>query len=357
MSLKPGTQDKKLGRSSPINEEIPAHSCIAVYERKSGGQKFVHLDTSKFRGQFLILLVLDNNLTDDEARNILEFNENLENFRGLKCRMVGVATVSNISLRSWMQNQLQGLKFAVVADKSGDLCRALGVIGSKSTLSPRCLVIISPNGTLIHVSKYNSNTYPQANNILKLIKTLKEKFASEGMPYNYENSDYTASEESTITAEASTTQSAAEQDDHQKSDESLSAAKSLTSSTNEGKSEAKSQTSKTNAVTSEGSSQTSKTASAPSRAESKTSKADEVSSGTRSQTSETAVASSRGKSETSGTVDASSGTKSQTSTTSGEKSESSKASEASAAASKQSSETRSKNGSITSTASSGTTLQ
>ena len=81
MSLKPGTQDKKLGRSSPINEEIPAHSCIAVYERKSGGQKFVHLDTSKFRGQFLILLVLDNNLTDDEARNILEFNENLENFR------------------------------------------------------------------------------------------------------------------------------------------------------------------------------------------------------------------------------------------------------------------------------------
>ncbi len=68
-------------RSAPINEIVAASSCVAVYERGNEGLKFIHLDTGKYKGRYLVLVVMDSNLTNAEARNVLAFNDNLEKFR------------------------------------------------------------------------------------------------------------------------------------------------------------------------------------------------------------------------------------------------------------------------------------
>ena len=66
------------GKSAPINENIAEHSCIAVYEKKDmGGLKFIHLDTGKYHSQYLALVVMDDDLTDAEAKNMLAINDAL----------------------------------------------------------------------------------------------------------------------------------------------------------------------------------------------------------------------------------------------------------------------------------------
>lgn len=81
MSAKIPVNSKIIGRSAPINDEIAASSCVAVYEKGNGGLKFIHLDTGKYKGRYLVLVVMDSNLTNAEARNMLAFNDSLESFR------------------------------------------------------------------------------------------------------------------------------------------------------------------------------------------------------------------------------------------------------------------------------------
>jgi hypothetical protein len=81
MSGKISVNSNLIGRSAPINEKIAASSCVAVYEKGQGGLKFIHLDTGKYKGRYLILVVMDSNLTNEEARNMLSFNDNLDEFR------------------------------------------------------------------------------------------------------------------------------------------------------------------------------------------------------------------------------------------------------------------------------------
>ena len=81
MSTKISVNSSIICRSAPINEIVAASSCVAVYEREKEGLKFIHLDTGKYKGRYLVFVVMDSNLTNAEARNVLSFNDNLEKFR------------------------------------------------------------------------------------------------------------------------------------------------------------------------------------------------------------------------------------------------------------------------------------
>ena len=198
MSTKSSVNSSIICRSAPINEIVAASSCVAVYERGNEGLKFIHLDTGKYKGRYLVFVVMDSNLTNAEARNMMSFNDNLEKFRGLDARIIGVATVSNISLRSWMTNKLRGLKFPVIADVGGDLCHALGILGPDTHHSPRSLAILDPEGCLIHLSKYNQNTLPQPKSIIKFLEIIRDNENQSGKLFLEPLSDYTATIEDSI---------------------------------------------------------------------------------------------------------------------------------------------------------------
>ena len=198
MSTKISVNSSIICRSAPINEIVAASSCVAVYERGNEGLKFIHLDTGKYKGRYLVFVVMDSNLTNAEARNMMSFNDNLEKFRGLDARIIGVATVSNISLRSWMTNKLRGLKFPVIADVGGDLCHALGILGPDTHHSPRSLAILDPEGCLIHLSKYNQNTLPQPKSIIKFLEIIRANENQSGKLFLEPLSDYTATIEDSI---------------------------------------------------------------------------------------------------------------------------------------------------------------
>jgi len=200
MSGKISVNSNLIGRSAPINEKIAASSCVAVYEKGQGGLKFIHLDTGKYKGRYLILVVMDSNLTNEEARNMLSFNDNLDEFRALNCRVIGVATVSNISLRAWMTNKLRGLKFPIIADKGGDLCHSLGVLSPDTHHAPRSLAIIDPDGCLIHVSKYNHSTLPKHDTVIDFLKIIQKNEKESGKLFLEPNSDYTATIEASISS-------------------------------------------------------------------------------------------------------------------------------------------------------------
>jgi alkyl hydroperoxide reductase subunit AhpC len=196
----PVKSKKNIGRSAPINDEIAASSCVAVYEKGNGGLKFIHLDTSKYKGRYVVLVVMDSNLTDAEATNMLAFNDSLESFRNLDASVIGVATTSNTSLRAWMQNKLRGLKFPVIADKGGDLCHALGVLSPDTHHSPRSLVIIDPEGCLIHVSKYNQHYLPKPKTVINFLEIIRDNEKKSGKLFLKPISDYTATIEASISS-------------------------------------------------------------------------------------------------------------------------------------------------------------
>ena len=79
-NVKPPAQHGKIGNSMPMNMVLPACSSVGV-SKTSSGLKFVHISSERFRGKYLLILFMDNNLSDPEINEWLEFSENKQTFR------------------------------------------------------------------------------------------------------------------------------------------------------------------------------------------------------------------------------------------------------------------------------------
>jgi len=198
----------------PMNELLPKCSLVAVHDTKKTGLKFVHINLKKFEGKFLIILFMDRFITDVEIAEWKEFNSHESKFKEVNASVIGVATASHPSIRHWMMNRMNGIKFPVIADFSGEFSGALGVLDRQTNCAVRAQAVISPQQKMIHLSVNNEFHVSQPNNIIQFIKRVSHMFqvteASEekaSAVQNQEKENQISSDETKETAKQSQTNS------------------------------------------------------------------------------------------------------------------------------------------------------
>ena len=79
-AARPAVRNREVGSSMPMNKRCATRSCVGVWETRAG-LKFVHVDMKKYVGRFLVILFMDNALTQPEINEWMDFSNNLEQFR------------------------------------------------------------------------------------------------------------------------------------------------------------------------------------------------------------------------------------------------------------------------------------
>ena len=77
---RPAVRNREVGSSMPMNKRCATRSCVGVWETRAG-LKFVHVDMKKYVGRFLVILFMDNALTQPEIDEWMCFSNNLDKFR------------------------------------------------------------------------------------------------------------------------------------------------------------------------------------------------------------------------------------------------------------------------------------
>ena len=81
-TLLPPNQSMERGKSMPMMDTFTDFSMVGVYETRKG-TKFVQVDSERerFKGKYVVLIFMDNKLTDLEVDEWKDFSKNLKEFQ------------------------------------------------------------------------------------------------------------------------------------------------------------------------------------------------------------------------------------------------------------------------------------
>ena len=78
--VNPPAKHYEIGKSMPMNMDLPTWCVVGVSET-TGGLKFVHISSKRLYGKYLLILFMDNKLTDPEINEWLEFSSHKDKFK------------------------------------------------------------------------------------------------------------------------------------------------------------------------------------------------------------------------------------------------------------------------------------
>jgi len=148
-----------------INEEIPDFE-LAIFHNET--EKTIKL--SDYKGKWLVLIFYPADFTFICPTELEEAAHYYEEFKKLGAEIMSVSTDTVFVHKAWHDESpaIQKVKYPMIADPTGKLCRAFGTYIEEEGLSLRGSFIIDPDGIL---KAFEVN----ANNIGRSAKELLRK--------------------------------------------------------------------------------------------------------------------------------------------------------------------------------------
>lgn len=128
-----------------IGEQIPELELDALLENEID-----RLRLSDFRGKWLVLIFYPEDFSFVCPTELEEAAEAHQQFRDLGAEIVSVSTDSAFSHKAWhdASRAVNKVKFPMLADPAGKLCRAMGTYIEDKGISLRATFIVDPNGVV-----------------------------------------------------------------------------------------------------------------------------------------------------------------------------------------------------------------
>lgn len=136
-----------------INTRIPQFSLPAYAD----GQ-FKTVTDADLAGKWAILFFYPADFTFVCPTELLDMAENYDRFRALGAEVYSVSTDTQFTHKAWHDSSesIAKVKFPMLADKTGFLSDALGVLNTDDFLAYRGTFIVNPQG-VIKVAEINDN--------------------------------------------------------------------------------------------------------------------------------------------------------------------------------------------------------
>lgn len=153
-----------------IGQKIPDFELEAFHNEETKKIKL-----SDYKGKWLVLLFYPADFTFVCPTELEEMADRYEEFRKLGAEVLSVSTDTVFVHKAWHDNSpaIKKVKFPMLADPIGKLCRELGTYIEEEGLSLRGSFIIDPDGILKAFEMHDNSIGRNANELLRKLKAAK----------------------------------------------------------------------------------------------------------------------------------------------------------------------------------------
>ena len=168
-----------------INEKAPDFTEDAFVDNK-----IKKVSLSDYNGKWVVLFFYPADFTFVCPTELGELADNYEEIRKLNVEVINISTDTAFVHKVWYDNSetIKKIKFPMVADPTGRVCRSYNTLIKEEGLSIRATFIINPDG-IIKAFEFHDNSIGRSTNELRR-KIKAAKFVSENKgevcPVNWE---------------------------------------------------------------------------------------------------------------------------------------------------------------------------
>jgi peroxiredoxin (alkyl hydroperoxide reductase subunit C) len=128
-----------------IGRKLPSMELNAFQDNE-----FKKINLDEYRGKWVILFFYPADFTFVCPTELEEMANTYPSFQQLNCEVLSVSTDTEFVHKAWFDNSpsINKVKFPMLADPTGRLCRALGTYIQEEGLSYRATVIVDPEGNI-----------------------------------------------------------------------------------------------------------------------------------------------------------------------------------------------------------------
>ena len=163
-----------------IGTEIPDISVKAFYNGS-----FSTVDLQTYRGKWLVLAFYPADFTFICPTELSKLADNYEEFKDLNTEVLSVSTDTGHTHKAWWDHSpsIKKIKFPMLADPAGRLCKAFGTYiyeGDDEGRSLRATMIIDPKGVLKAVDIHDNSIGRSVKEIMRKLKAAQYVYEHEG---------------------------------------------------------------------------------------------------------------------------------------------------------------------------------
>lgn len=163
---------------SLVGQQAPSFTAQTAFPGESQGAPIRSTSLLEYRGHWLILFWYPMDFTFVCPTEILALSDRLDMFADLDTQVLGASTDSVYSHRAWMhtprhENGIGGVRFPIIADKSGAIAREWGVLLEREGIALRGLFIIDPEGIVQYAVTQNLSTGRSVDETLRVLAAIQ----------------------------------------------------------------------------------------------------------------------------------------------------------------------------------------
>jgi peroxiredoxin 2/4 len=133
---------------------------------------------SDYRGKWLVMLFYPLDFTFVCPTELTAFSDQYEEFEGIGAEVIGISTDSVHSHRAWLntsreKNGVEGLRYPLASDITGDVARRYGVLVENEGIALRGLFVIDPDGVLQYQVVHSLNVGRSVEETVRVIYALQ----------------------------------------------------------------------------------------------------------------------------------------------------------------------------------------
>ena len=140
--------------------------------------KFKTYKLSELSGKWIVLFFYPLDFTFVCPTEILAFSDRLDEFKKLKCEVLGASVDSKFSHLAWTEKKreeggIHGLAYPLLEDLKKELARDYGVLAEGGDVALRGLFIIDPDGIVQHATINNLGVGRSVDETLRVLQAFQ----------------------------------------------------------------------------------------------------------------------------------------------------------------------------------------
>ena len=145
---------------------------------------------SDYKGKWVVLFFYPADFTFICPTELGDLADKYEEFKQLNCELISVSTDTTFVHKAWHDNSetIKKIKFPMLADPTGKICRDYGTYIQGEGLSLRGTFIIDPEGNLKAYEIHDNSIGRNTNELLRKIKAAQyvKEHGDQVCPVNWE---------------------------------------------------------------------------------------------------------------------------------------------------------------------------
>ncbi len=168
-----------------INKPAPEFQTDAFHQ-----DEIKKIKLKDYRGKWVVLFFYPADFTFICPTELEALAENYDEFQKLGVEILSVSTDTVFVHKAWFDNSptIKKVKFPMIADPTGNMCKAYGTYISEEGLSLRGTFIIDPDGILQAYELHSNNIGRSSTELLRKLKAAQfvRQHGNQVCPINWE---------------------------------------------------------------------------------------------------------------------------------------------------------------------------